>query len=209
MKKILESFKGAKGDESRLPSQFKLIADYFFYNGYLLVNNVTKIYLRDIEFYYHEENGPIKDPIVYHRNTKKKPVDYFPKLGIINTHQSGIDITFENEKEKYRASFLIRGYNMINNDSDVLIDEYETRSTYLYEALFMQHSLTEGLSIKWIESENTISPKDIIQTMPCISGCLYDNEEIKIPYDNISIPTQKKKYNQDLREWRYIRQIKS
>ena len=76
-----------------------------------------------IELYYHEEGeGRFKDPIMYHTNDRKvwnkenyfkdrgiEGLPYYP-IGSLNPHTSGIDITFENVKERYRASFLIREY---------------------------------------------------------------------------------------------------
>ena len=63
---ILSSFVGANGDESNLAPQFMKIAEYFLYHGYLLVNEKTRIYLRDIEFYYHEEgDGKIVDRVYF------------------------------------------------------------------------------------------------------------------------------------------------
>ena len=84
---VLSSFDGANGDESNLAPQFMKIAEYFLYHGYLLINEKTRIYLRDIEFYYHEEgDGKIKDPIVYHRNRiEGDDLDYYP-CGTLNVH---------------------------------------------------------------------------------------------------------------------------
>lgn len=76
-----------------------------------------------IELYYHEEGeGRFKDPIMYHTNDRKvwskenyfkdrgiEGLPYYP-IGSMNPHTSGIDVTFENAKERYRASFLIREY---------------------------------------------------------------------------------------------------
>ena len=86
-------------------------------------DSVRLIYPTAIELYYHEEGpGRFKDPIMYHTDDRKRAEhsDYFNKRGIssipyypfgsLNPHTSGIDITFENPKEQYRASFLIREY---------------------------------------------------------------------------------------------------
>ena len=98
--------------------------------GHFLVTNtegekpiVRIIQPTAIELYYHEEGeGRFKDPIMYHTNDRKvwskenyfkdRGIDglpYYP-IGSLNPHTSGIDITFENAKERYRASFLIREY---------------------------------------------------------------------------------------------------
>lgn len=209
---ILSSFVGANGDESNLASQFMKIAEYFLYHGYLLVNEKTRIYLRDIEFYYHEEgDGKIKDPIVYHRNRKEgDDLDYYP-CGTLNVHQSGIDITFEKGEKGvggYRASFLIRGYNLFKEDETQLEADYEKRSTYIYEALFMQHTLFEGLSIRWVEAENErYGEEDKIEMTYRVNVCLYDEDEKKMIFKGIHQPTENKLNIQDMRKWRYIRKI--
>ena len=98
--------------------------------GHFLVTNtegekpvVRIIQPTAIELYYHEEGeGRFKDPIMYHTNDRKvwskenyfkdrgiESLPYYP-IGSLNPHTSGIDITFENAKERYRASFLIREY---------------------------------------------------------------------------------------------------
>ncbi|MCD8310432.1 MAG: hypothetical protein LUB83_04375 [Prevotellaceae bacterium] len=114
-----------------------------------------------IEFYYHEEQADgIKDYIVYHRNKDKveikdkkkrpEPVPLFP-FGLLNNHQSGIDITFEHESPKgtlIRASMLIREFT-VNNGKP------ETRSTYIYNHLYQQ-SLFQDISVKWVDGEKEV-----------------------------------------------------
>lgn len=136
------------------------LARHFFFGGYFQVNN-RKIYLRDIEFYYHEEGdgAKIKDYIMYHISDKiKDPTmknEYYP-LGSFNAHVSGIDFTFENKKKEYRASILIRGIKVIDKDSEPII---ETRPTYVYEYLLMGNSLfDDGIHIKWIDEELPTEP---------------------------------------------------
>lgn len=51
---ILSSFHGVNGEEDDLLPQFAEIARYVLSGGYFLINNERKIYLIDIEFYYHE-----------------------------------------------------------------------------------------------------------------------------------------------------------
>lgn len=107
---------------------------------------VRKIAPTVIELYYHEEGkGRFKDPIMYHTNDgmlakrglymKKRrmsQVPYFP-FGSLNPHPSGIDITFENRAERYRASFLIREYMFIEGD----VEERIENSTDLYDDLLL------------------------------------------------------------------------
>ena len=105
---------------------FKPCAENILCNGYFLVNGKYIIDLGAIELYYHEENGDIKDPIMYHTNDtgsfsqffKGKELPYF-KFGSFNLHEVGVDVTFEKDKDeitgeekKYRASFLIRSYRV-------------------------------------------------------------------------------------------------
>ncbi|MEG1400931.1 hypothetical protein [Bacteroides sp.] len=206
LKEALSLFQGANGNESNLPEQFNHLAKYFLYSGYLLINSRTKIYLRDIEFYYHEEAGNIKDPIMYHRNTKKnKDVSYFP-LGLLHTHQSGIDITFENKQKQYRASILIRGFNIIEGES-TLSYNYDKFSTHIYEALFMQASLLEGIHIEWIHEPAIPYQNDRIETAVRVNVCKFDENGNKEAYKGSGLCTINKKYVQDERQWRFIRKI--
>ena len=65
----LQKFKGAQGDERHLAKSFEQIAKAAFYSGYFRVNkgrnDEYKIKLTGVEFYYHEDNGEIKDPKKY------------------------------------------------------------------------------------------------------------------------------------------------
>lgn len=133
----LQEFNGAPdGDkdsrQKALEKEFVLLAKKLLYGGFFLVkdksgNDVYKIEIQTVEFYYHEEtisdNG-IYDPIVYHRNGRYPsnpdlPVPAFPIMAL-HTHQSGIDISFEEKDGKYRASALIRAFTVF----DFRIKEY-------------------------------------------------------------------------------------
>lgn len=69
-------------------------------------------------------------------------------------HQSGIDVTFENDKlenDKYRASFLIRSYRMIKIEDinkDIL---YDPCSSHLYDDLYYSGllSFSKTPTIEW------------------------------------------------------------
>ena len=93
----------------------KELAAVFLYGGYINVRNQYHIYLRTVEFYYHEEEGDVKDPIMYHRNnyTVAGEIPYFKPLSF-NSHDTGVDITFENKQKKIRASVLIRAYEVLD-----------------------------------------------------------------------------------------------
>ena len=116
---------------------FETLTKKLIYGGYIRVRNEYAIFITTVEFYYHEEDGMIKDPIVYHRNAmfevqekNQEPrmieVPYFPIM-TFNAHQSGIDITFENEELKYRASALIREYVVYDINEGKFI-ELDTRN---------------------------------------------------------------------------------
>lgn len=112
--KLLETLTHFNGGSSvsELCEKFSEIASVFLYGGYIDVNNMYKIYIKTVEFYFHSEteNG-VHDPIVYHRNKNEQEIPYFP-LMTIHAHNSGFDITFESERDKYRASALIRSYEV-------------------------------------------------------------------------------------------------
>ena len=155
-----------------LAELFRPIAKHLLCEGCFEVFSGEKLIRRvfpyTVEFYYHEEDGDVKDPIVYHKNTP----DYFV-LGTINTHQSGIDITFENKDAKYRASALIRAFRVKEGDdmkadfkndyqrtTSVKSKDVEYRSTYIYEYLFTNIPLP--ITVQWNPLETAL-PVDPIQ----------------------------------------------
>lgn len=142
-----------------LADLFRSVAKQLLYGGCFEVYSkgalVRIVRPHTIEFYYHEEaDGGFKDYIMYHRYKKisidgkeNNDVPYF-ELGAINTHQSGIDITFESKDGQYRASALIRAFRHENKDGKEIVDE---RSTYLYDQLFT--GLEMPITIQWKSSE--------------------------------------------------------
>lgn len=141
--------------EKELSKQFGQLAERLLYGGYFSINNKIRIYLEEIEFYYHEEEGSLKDPAMYHTNAHQgQSLEYFVP-GSLNCHVSGIDVTFENEEKKYRASFLIRGYRVERfNDGEWKVKEgkaFEKRSTYIYQDMIDNMPLDgDGIHVKWI-----------------------------------------------------------
>ena len=173
LKDILSNFNGSS-DEVSLQRIFEELAPSLLYGGYLQIHNDFQVFIKTVEFYYHseKENG-IHDPIVYHRNIRNvdgtvfRKVPYFPTMSL-HAHNSGFDITFENETEEYRASVLIRAYEVKDKDGNFLIwgkneesKEYmflpslsygfNTQSTYLY-SLLNGFPLGVANDILWIDS---------------------------------------------------------
>ena len=141
------------------------VAKEILCNGYFLVNCKYIIEIGAIELYYHEEIGEIKDHVMYQIN-ERLPKNYkeifkldggYPYfiIGSFNLHQSGVDITFENEKQKYRASFLIRSYRVLTTIEDLANQgiKYDPYSTHIYDDLFYSGlllSTNERTNIEWI-----------------------------------------------------------
>lgn len=160
----LTKFNGGSSVEE-LEEKFSNIASAFLYGGYIDVNDVYKVYIRTVEFYFHSEtdNG-VHDPIVYHRNKNEQKIPYFP-LMTIHAHNSGFDITFE-KAEEYRASALIRSYEVKKgkkylrwNKSKKLFEEtndycFNAQSTYLYY-LLNGFPLGNTNGIKWVDASYT------------------------------------------------------
>lgn len=134
------------------------------------IEQVRKIYPTAIELYYHEEGeGRFKDPIMYHTDDRKNAehrkkvnkqeyfkdrgiqgLPYFP-MGSLNPHTSGIDITFENSEEKYRASFLIRQYR-VEYENGIFLDV--VNSTDIYDDLLVNGiSLCDTDWMEWIDGK--------------------------------------------------------
>ncbi|MGN1157014.1 MAG: hypothetical protein ACI4TK_12625, partial [Agathobacter sp.] len=180
-----------------------------------------RIYPLEIEFYYHEEGEDgLKDPVMYHTDDHEgKQLEYYP-LGSLNCHLSGIDVTFENEEKQYRASFLIRKYRVCEYESGEWVEkkECEERPTYIYEDMFMNIPLFDGINVKWISSE-TLNTVTDIHCKPRINVAEYkrDNdgkfakvEITKDEYDKLSDVEQKeyfsysgKKLKKCKRKWNY------
>ena len=111
-KEILKS----NTDKEYVPSEFIEIAKVAL-AGHFLVNDKISVHPTAVEFYYHEEsNDGIKDPIVYHRNSKKGSKSIF-NFGILHNHVSGIDITFEHGDSPGRTKTVPQCYTKpyINN----------------------------------------------------------------------------------------------
>lgn len=134
----LENFEGSSSNRD-LRSQFEDIAQAAF-SGHFVINKGTDkeygIYLYNIEFYYHDEGRDgIKDPVMYHQDANGyKGLDY--SLGAIVPNPSGVDIAFENEAKNYRASFLIRGYVVLDRNASKIVEHNNDHPRYLWDDLF-------------------------------------------------------------------------
>lgn len=176
------------------PSDFGYIA-YELLSGSITISSgyrTVKVHPLEVEFYYHEESGATTDPIVYHRNREDKPDRPMFKLGMLNNHISGIDLTFEHYNESLgcvcRASALIRKVEI--EDSDTLeileVKELEDRPTYLPGILLGQFSIFDGFTIKWEGNTHTIK------------GIAFKERKNVMLYDE----NEKKTDKQDPRPWR-------
>lgn len=174
-------------------------------NGYFLVSdnsgkNSFKVYPTCVEIYYHEEaEDGIKDPIVYHRNTKNNPKDIF-KLGILHNHVSGIDITFEHivNGQFVRASALIREFRAEGIEK---FKDGDDRSTNIYEALFSQFNIFDGFSIEW-HDEPEIKNSVKADVRKNVAKYMTDNKT-KMPAQEGLLNTKNKKYVQCQRLWQF------
>ena len=95
----------------------------------------------------------------------------------------------------------------------MLIREYEIdgkneeRSTLLYEALYQQASIFDGISVKWVDGEQPVD----VTSYPRKNVALYDENGIKMEAskDPDRPRTADKKYIQDPRRWQFKRKIVS
>ena len=167
--------------EDALSDPFRVLAQKAIYGGYFVVKSgqrvIHRVYIHTVEFYYHEEKqGGLRDWIVYHKNPfKGKPKDAFP-LGTFNSHQSGVDITFEDQtpglkNPGYRASMLIRSFRVTTGDNKDYMQfgkypdhvknhqfqDVEFFPTHLYDYLFMQAPI-DDISISWKEDPQKYGP---------------------------------------------------
>ncbi|MBR3798193.1 MAG: hypothetical protein IKK36_04675 [Bacteroidales bacterium] len=226
-----------------IEEKHKAIADWFrpcaesiLCNGYFLINGEYIIDLGAIELYYHEEEeGGIKDYIMYHTNahpSKSKVYklnnDSFPyfKFGSFNLHQSGVDVTFENEEKKYRASFLIRSHRVLKTENGLYPEnddtKYDTHSTHIFDDMF--YSGYGNTEIVWIPTDKKVG--DIDELCPRINVAKYrinkngkfEKHEIKSDDDEYNVAVEESKkddsfshyfkssskiYKRDMRKWQF------
>lgn len=154
----LLDFKGAQGKEENLITEFNKIAEAAFHSGYFIINNGTeqeyKIEITCIEFYYHEDDGYIKDEKKYLKG--KEEFGY--QIGAICPNPSGIDVLFDSPQKEYHASFLIRGYKAVENgicyENNKKSKTWNTQDLW-YDLFGGANMLNKGrFSIEWINNDN-------------------------------------------------------
>ena len=195
LKKFEKNRQQMKQDTSLLWNE-ELVAECFMpcakeilNNGYFRIKGEKGSIILDIgsiELYYHEEEGNIKDYIMYHTNTRKSHSKFnndngnFPyfKIGTFNLHQSGIDVTFENEQEKYRASFLIRSYRILDSEEELDSDSvYDAHSTHIFDDIFpngISFNQEDTTTIEWVTRKPLIEEEP--DTLPRINVAEYEQK---------------------------------
>lgn len=201
-----------KWDEDAVAGCFEPCAKEILCNGYFLVNDEYIIDLGAIELYYHEEEGNIKDFIMYHTNahfSKSKVFELnggFPyfEFGSFNLHQSGVDITFENPKKKYRASFLIRSYRVIRKGNEVELNDlsipFDKCSTHIFDDMFYNGILFSAQNkpaIEWIKCSKQCDIENIKRKNVTKRVSMYDDEKKRNIIQKTNEP--------DLRPWQFKR----
>lgn len=149
LKKQIELFYQS---DKELQERMRELAMLFLYGGYINVREHYHIYIRTVEFYYHEEKGSIKDEKMYHRNNYRIDgmIPYFKTLAF-NSHDSGVDITFENEQKEIRAAVLIRAYEIIDvKTNNRLIWNTKNQRFQISEGLEKPNYNTQSLYLKRI-----------------------------------------------------------
>lgn len=174
--KQIEGFIEAEHDESNLIDPMNQLAKQLLYGGYIHVISPSvnrKIYLHAVEFYYHEgkqvpEDSRITDYVMYHipdfvvpdgergaltpvqREIHEWNEQLFP-VGTLVGHTSGVDLTFEDSNDRYRAAVLLREFVVVEDDNynGAYLDR---RSTFVKDELFHGLSVFDSngpLSIQW------------------------------------------------------------
>lgn len=150
LSQAIADFNPVTATEDSIKDQFRSIAEAVFNSGYFLVNGVRRIYPTDIEFYLYSEYDTKeewrRDFNMYHKGAD---VPYFPKEGSVYPHRSGVDYTFESPDKHYRASFLIRAYEVLPDGRK------EDHPTYLWEDMFGECRCDgNGLNVIWKDEQH-------------------------------------------------------
>ena len=177
-------------DEKKLTEQFAKLAPYFLYGGYVHVLDRYRVYIQRVEFYFHSEKADgIKDEIVYHRNDYhvEGNLPYFMPL-TFHAHASGYDLAFENETEQYRASVLIRAYEIYDESEKKFMKAENGRFIYINEPY------TNPQSTYLYDIINGFGDTGAIEWKDDASQLLNNHEELKIE-------KRQGVYNKDNKKW--------
>lgn len=212
-------------DDNAVTECFEPCAKEILLNGYFLINKEYIIDLGSIELYYHEEAGPIKDYIMYHRKERTKSkikelnngeLPYF-EFGSLNLHQSGVDVTFENEGKGYRASFLIRSYRVLRKNDNISNDiiYFDPHSTHIFDDMFFGGILFNGdkkTTIEWIKLDKGKDVYNKIVQIPRQNVAEYTQEMRKVEIAKDEIIHNEEilringiNYRRDMRPWQFKR----
>ena len=216
--KRTEKVNAKQWNEDAVAECFKNCAKQILCDGYFLINGKYIIDLGAIELYYHEEEGNIKDYIMYHiperyQNPKSKifklakekqqPLPYF-RFGSFNLHQSGVDVTFEKPNE-YRASFLIRSYRVLENTNclkDMTIP-FDKCSTHIFDDMFYEGILFSSqnkTTIEWKQcsEKGKLQKHSLPRRNVSKREYKYDESKKRFVINKLEEP--------DLRPWLFIRE---
>lgn len=212
-------------DADAVAECFEPCAKEILLNGYFLINNEYIIDIGSIELYYHEEAGPIKDYIMYHRKERitsrikefnNGNLPYFD-FGSINLHQSGVDVTFENGEKEYRASFLIRSYRVLRKSDDIANDiiPFDPHSTHIFDDMFykgISFNEEKKTTIEWIKLDREKGVFNKVDQFPRQNVAKYTQnmEKVEVAKDE---NVQRKEilringinYRRDMRPWQFKR----
>ena len=148
LKNAIDACQFVNTNEEKLNEVFPKIATHFLYGGYLLLNGKEKLYLREIEFYFMNRDGSIQEDKMYRKDL---PDNEWLEIGTLFSHNSGIDITFEDSKtHQFRASVLIRAFDLFDMDNNPIILD-DRRSLSVYDILISRSNIFDGVSIKWVD----------------------------------------------------------
>ena len=206
LKEKLKSFHFPWNDETALTKKFAELAPYFISGGCIKIREDYRIYPTTVEFYFHsEDKDGVHDPIVYHRNNKyvKGEIPYFPMF-TLHAHDSGYDITFENPAEKYRASVLIREYQVWDKKQSCWLKWDTTKQQFCAclkgqnpinkQVLYLKYilngfTMSSGSLIDWIDATERLKPSEIDskprQNVPLYIQKTCENAEIE--YEKVTI----------------------
>ena len=229
---ILKGFDDRRSDYKKMVWDTDAVAECFepcakeiLLNGYFLINNEYIIDLGSIELYYHEEAGPIKDYIMYHRKERVTSrikefnngnLPYF-EFGSMNLHQSGVDVTFENREKEYRASFLIRSYRVLRKSDDIANDiiPFDPHSTHIFDDLFYKgipFNEEKKTTIEWIKLDRGKGVYNKVDQFPRQNVAKYTQKMEKVEVaknENVQreeiLRINGINYRRDMRPWQFKR----